>query len=277
VGRAALAALGLLALQACGPARPRDERPLVVVSIRPLAWFVDQLAEGGVAVETLIPAGANPHSHEPTLTQTGAISRAVLWVKVGHPSFVFERTAYEALLSERRDLGVVDASGGAVGPEDAHAWLSPRRARGIAARIADGLAARLPSQAPALRERQARLDARIEALDREIAERLRPFQGRAFLVYHPDWSAFAADYGLRLIALERGHKEPDARSLRAAIEEARREGVRAIFVQPQFSKESAELVARELGARVIGIDPLAYEWPATVRGMSLALAEVLAR
>jgi zinc transport system substrate-binding protein len=277
VGRAALAAHGLLALQACGPAPPREGQPIVVVSIRPLAWFVDQLAGGDVRVETLIPAGANPHSHEPTLAETRAMSRAVLWVKVGHPSFAFERVAFEALLSGRPELGVVDASGGAAGDEDAHAWLSPRRARGMTARIADGLAARLPDQAPAVRERQARLDVDIEALDREVAERLRPLRGRTFFAYHPDWSAFAADYGLRLIALERGHKEPDARRLRATIEEARREGARAIFVQPQFSKESAELVAREVGARVVVVDPLAYDWPACVRGMSLALAEVLAR
>jgi zinc transport system substrate-binding protein len=170
----------------------------------------------------------------------------------------------------------VDASGGATGEADAHAWLSPRRAREVAARIADGLAARFPERAAAVRERQARLDAEIEALEREVAGRLRPLRGRTFFVYHPDWSALAADHGLRQVPLERGHKEPDATALRATLAEARREGARAIFVQPQFSREGSELVARELGARVIAIDPLAYEWPESVRAMSAALAEVLA-
>jgi hypothetical protein len=47
-------------------------------------------------------------------------------------------------------------------------------------------------------------------------------------------------------------------------------------VQPQFSRESAELVAGEIGARVVAIDPLAYELPATLRAMSEILAKTLA-
>jgi hypothetical protein len=36
-------------------------------------------------------------------------------------------------------------------------------------------------------------------------------------------------------------------------------------------------VAREVGARVVAIDPLAYDLPATLRAMSAALVEALAR
>jgi zinc transport system substrate-binding protein len=262
----------LLAALACGPARGRDERPLVAVSIPPLAWFVERLAGAGVAVATLLPAGANPHSYEPTLDVVRAVSRAALWFEVGHPSFAFERTAGEALAQDRgaaRAVQLVGADG------DPHAWLSPPRAREIAGRVAAALQAWRPAEASTIEERRVRLDTELERLDREVAARLAPFRGRAFFVYHPDWSAFAADYGLRQVALERGHREPDARSLHALIEEARREGARAIFVQPQFSKESAELVAHEVGARVIVIDPLAYAWPAAVGEMSRALAEVL--
>ena len=161
--------------------------------------------------------------------------------------------------------------------EDPHVWLSARAARGIAARTAAGLAERFPARAAGVAERAAALDAELEALEGELAARLAPFRGRAFFVYHPDWTAFAADYGLRQVALERGHKEPDARALRDLIEEARREGARTIFVQPQFSRESAELVAREIGAQLVAVDPLAYDLPATLRSMSRALAEALAR
>jgi zinc transport system substrate-binding protein len=277
VTRGAWKAAALLGALACGAPEPSPGPPLVVVSILPLAWFVDQLGGNAVATETLIPAGANPHSYEPSLAQIQAASRAVLWVKVGHPSFRFERTALEPVLTERSDLLVVDASGGTAEGNDPHIWLSPRRAHGIAARIADGLCRRWPGETASVRGRQAGLDARIDALDRELRNELAPFRGRAFFVFHPDWSAFAEDYGLRQVTLERGHKEPDVKALQATIDEARREGARAIFAQPQFSKESAELVAREVGARVVVIDALAYDWPATLRAMSRALAEALRR
>jgi zinc transport system substrate-binding protein len=250
---------------------------LVAVSIPPLAWFVDRLAGDAARVETLLPGGANPHSYEPSLARIQATSQARIWVRVGHPSFAFEHSALEALLAERPDLVVVDAAaGGEQAEDDPHVWLSPRRARGIAARIAEALQKLLPAADPAVGARLARLDAEIDALDRELAERLRPFRGRAFFAYHPDWRLFAEDYGLRLVALEEGHKEPDAKALRDRIEAARSEGARAIFVSPQLSQESAQLVAGEVGARVIVIDPLAYDWPATLRRMTGALAESFA-
>jgi zinc transport system substrate-binding protein len=268
-------ALCLLALApGCGEATRPPERPRAVASIPPLAWFVDRLAGDAVSVTVLIPPGASPHSHEPSLLQVRAASRAILWVEVGHPSFAFERVVGEALLADRYDVPRVRAAEG--DEDEPHVWLSPRRARGLAERIAQALAAQLPGAASAVAERRAALDAEIVALDREIAARLAPFRGRTFFVYHPDWSAFAADYGLRLVALERGHREPDARALQELIEAARREGARAVFVQPQFSRESAELVAREVGAQVVVIDSLAYDWPHTLRSMSEALARSFA-
>jgi zinc transport system substrate-binding protein len=274
--RGALAVLLVFAAGlACGEAAEEPERPRVLVSILPLAWFVDQLAGGAARAVTLIPPGADPHSYEPTVDQMRAAERAVLWVRLGHPSFAIERNALEGLRAGRPDLPLVDAaapSSGA-GGGDPHVWLSPRLARGIAERIAAGLAAALPGEAASIAARRVVLDAQIEALDRQIAERLRPFRGRALFAYHPDWNEFASDYGLRSVTIESMHKEPDARALRARIEEARREHVKAIFVQPQFSKASAELVAREVGARVITIDALAYDWPATLRRMTDALVE----
>jgi zinc transport system substrate-binding protein len=272
-----LAVLLAAAGPGCGEATPRAPAAQVAASIPPLAWFVDRLSGGELAVATLLPPGANPHAYEPTLAQLEATSRAVLWVRVGHPSFPFERGAFEALLADAAARVVDAADAAAQRGEDPHVWLSARAARGIAARVAGGLAERFPERAAGVAERAAGLDAELAALERELGERLAPFRGRAFFVYHPDWTAFAADHGLRQVALERGHKEPDAKALRELILEARREGARSIFVQPQFSRESAELVAREVGARVVAIDPLAYDLPATLRAMSEALAEALAR
>jgi hypothetical protein len=34
-----------------------------------------------------------------------------------------------------------------------------------------------------------------------------------------------------------------------------------VFVQPEFPRTSAEVIARELGANVLDADALAYDWP----------------
>jgi len=51
--------------------------------------------------------------------------------------------------------------------------------------------------------------------------------------------------------------------------------VKVIFVQPQFDPAGAETVAREIGARVEALDPLAYDWAGNLRHVAQALAEGL--
>jgi zinc transport system substrate-binding protein len=279
-GPGAVAALLLLTLASlsCGEPPEASDRPQVAVTLPPLAWFVEALADGAVRVAILLPPRASPHAYEPTFAEVRSAQRAALLVEVGHPALPFERTALEAVRGDRSDLPVVDAADDAARrEEDPHVWLSPRRARRMVPRIGAALRRILPGEAAALSRREADLDAKIDALDREIDERLRPYRGRAFFVQHPVWTAFAADYGLRQVALEEGHKEPDVRTLQARIAEARRARARVIFAQPQVPPASAELVAQEIGARVVMIDPLGRDWPGTLRAMTEALVEALGR
>jgi zinc transport system substrate-binding protein len=60
-------------------------------------------------------------------------------------------------------------------------------------------------------------------------------------------------------------KEPKAAQLQSLIRRAREEGVKVVFVQPQFSVKSAEMVAREIGGQVVRVDPLAENWDANLR------------
>ena len=250
--------------------------PKIVVTIPPLAWLVERLVDDPKRVSTLLPPGANPHSFEPGLAEVRAAANASILVEVGHPGLPFESAAVEALLG----YGIASiraAPQEALGRPDPHCWLSPRIARAMAAEIARSLSILVPGEAPAIRERAEKLDGELAALDAQIRDRLLPYRGRAFVSYHPDWTAFAEDYGLRQITLERGHREPDAATLAARIGEARREGVRVLFVQPQYPRESADLVAGEIGARVVSIDPLAHDWPGTLRAMTDALVESFQR
>ncbi|MEJ2025880.1 MAG: zinc ABC transporter substrate-binding protein, partial [Deltaproteobacteria bacterium] len=98
-------------------------------------------------------------------------------------------------------------------------------------------------------------------LDHHIRKILIPrATGKSFLVFHPSWGYFARDYGLRQIAIEREGKAPGPKHLGGLIDFARKSSVRAIFVQPQFSRKSAQIVARAIGARVVSADPLAEDW-----------------
>ncbi len=104
--------------------------------------------------------------------------------------------------------------------------------------------------------------------DRKLEQRLGPFRGRTFLVYHSGWGYFARDYGLREIAIEQGGREPAARQLRDITEEARRDRLGTIFVGPQFPKKSAQVIAGEIGASLVEADSLAENLPASIEMMA---------
>lgn len=102
---------------------------------------------------------------------------------------------------------------------------------------------------------------------------VRDLPNRSFLVFHPAWGYFADTYGLIQVPIEKEGKEPGARALVALIEQAKREDVKAIFVQPQFSATSAEQVARAIGGRVVPIDPLSPDYADNLRAVARQIAE----
>ena len=66
-----------------------------------------------------------------------------------------------------------------------------------------------------------------------------------------------------------------ARDLSYLISEAKDQDIRVIFVQKQFSKQSAEAVADAIGGKVVQIDPLSPDYLNNMRQIAQTLAEVL--
>ena len=273
------AALCLLVLLAgCSSSAPPPQRPVVVVSVLPQAYFVERLAGDLVDIEVMIPPGASPSSYEPTIGQLRAMSEASLYVKVGHPNFPFERAWLDKLLSERSDLIVVDCAGDLhEANDDPHIWLSPGCVRAIAPKIAGALSDLLPERRVDLERKLEELLMDVDELDAEIHALLDPYAGRQILVFHPAWSYFTREYGLQQVAIESEHKEPSPHELTRLIDEARRSGFQVVFVQPQLSRRSAELVASELNAEVVVLDPLARDWLSNMRHVAETIEECLSR
>ena len=63
--------LPFLAVTGCGRQEgeePESGRPMVVVSVAPQAFFVERLAGDRVDIMVLIPPGASPATHEPSMS-----------------------------------------------------------------------------------------------------------------------------------------------------------------------------------------------------------------
>ncbi len=158
---------------------------------------------------------------------------------------------------------------------DPHVWLSPRIAKLQAGLMAEALIEADPGYASVYKENLERFLADLDSLDAELAWTLAPLAGTSIFVFHPAFGYLASAYGMTQTAIERDGLDPGSRYLAEVIERGRKQGVRAIFVSPQFSEASARMVAREIGAEVVVIDPLAPDYMRNLRSMARTIRDSL--
>lgn len=261
----------------------------VAVTIPPLQKWAEQLSGGRVDVVCAVPDGGNPESYDLPPSAMVELSRCSLYFSCGHLGF--ERTWLNRLEENNPDLRVVNLSEGLpliygthhhVGEEDhqqsheawpdPHIWCSPRLARHIVATMYEALVEADSAGAPFYTERYRLLDRELVQLDSTLTARLLPMRGKAFAVYHPTLSYWAADYGLQQLSLEPDGKSPSPQYLRTMVDSARHAGVEVVFVQREFDPRQAETFAREVGCRTEIINPLAYDWNEEIMRIADAFA-----
>jgi zinc transport system substrate-binding protein len=263
------------------------EPPRVLVTVPAYRYFVQRIAGATVQVELMVPVGASAHTYEPTPKQVLHAARADLWFITGEP---FEAQAWRALQGVQRSLKQVDLRQGVVmiagegeethcacHPEgmDLHMWLSPKVAMQQVDTIVQTLKVRYPAHAADFMTRGEVLKGELSALDREIRQQLPSTQPgrRLIVVSHPAFAYFGRDYGIKQLSVEVEGKDPTPRQLTQLIVAARQAGIKAIYVQPQYSNKGALLIARQLGARLVEVDPYAEDYFTMMRSLAHHFAE----
>lgn len=246
----------------------------VAVSILPQADFVEKIGKDRVQVSVMIPPGASPATYEPTPAQLKNLSRAELYIRIGHVPF--EKTWMDRLRSANKDMKIVDSSRGIeIVGKDPHIWLSPNLVKKQAEHIYTGLAEIDPENKEYYTKNKDRFIQELEELDREIRDTLSGTSSKKFMVFHPAWGYFARDYGLEQIPIEIEGKEPSAGDIVKLVEKAKANGIKVIFASPQFSTKSAEVIAKEIDGKVVFADPLARDYMTNMRVVSKTFAQGL--
>lgn len=256
------------------------KQPMIIyTSIQPVAFIASKIAGRYAKVKALIPPGKSPHSFTLLAKDLSAMSKAKFFfsVKLPFEEFKLEK-AFDNSNTKWVDItrGIqfqrIDECGNAgCGHDhdhdvhkdaaelmDPHIWLNPENDMILARNICDTLRQAMPQHADYFELNFKNFTRVLIALDRKLKKMLKPFKGEIFLVYHPAFGYFAKRYGLRQEAIELGGKSPTAKHLQAVISLAKKKKVRIIFVQPEFNRKAANLIAKTINGSVIKLDPLAY-------------------
>ncbi len=235
----------------------------VITSIAPINFLAKEIGDGKVDTTVMVPAGASPHTYEPKPSQMVAISKADIYFAIG---VEFEKAWLNKFKSQNSNLKIIDCSkdikkipiteGEEKGELDPHVWLSPKNIKKIAICIESGLEEIDSKNSNFYKNRLERLLNRVEEVDNNVTTITKHLNNRTFLVFHPSWGYFAKDYNLTQMAIEISGKEPTPKELIKIIKIARKNHIKTIFTQPEFSDKSAKIIANELGVIVKKISPL---------------------
>ena len=275
----------------------------VFVSIMPQKYFVEKIGGSLVNVSAMVQPGANPHIYEPRPNQMTALSKSRIYFAIG---VTFEDAWLPRFAKLNPQMRIVRTDKGvekmamvehhhneekgvknkertththredAPGALDPHVWVSPPEVKIIARNILDALLEIDPANSRTYKSNYDAFIIEIEELDRDLKKIFSDKKGIKFMVYHPGWGYFARAYGLEQVPVEGEGKEPKPEQLKALIEHSRKDGIKVIFVQPQFSIKSAEVIAKAIGGQVIFADNLSQDWERNLREQAEKFKEALA-
>lgn len=271
--------------------KSNDNKPVITVTIEPLRYFTEAIAGDNFNVVSMVPKGSSPETYDPTPQQLVDLTKSKAYFRIGYIGF--EQIWMDKLTDNAPHLQFFDTSRGVdliydtshahnthqSGDDDSpvfgvepHIWNSAYNAQIIAGNILDALCAIDKNNEALYVERYKNLCSQIEQTDSLICHMLSdPNADRAFMIYHPTLSYFARDYGLHQIPIEEDGKEPSPSHLKELINACKKEKVRIIFVQPEFDRRNAEIIANQTGTMVVPINPLSYDWGKEI----LNIAQVL--
>jgi zinc transport system substrate-binding protein len=280
IGIALVAALSLLA--GCGgPASgsaPRFEggtgKVKVAASFYPIYEFVKAVGGDQVDAVLMVPAGTEPHDWEPTPKHMTALGEAQLFIYsgVGMETWVDKTlksidnkdlTVLEAsrglelIVAEEAGHGADDGHGHAPGELDPHVWLDPRNVVHQVEAIRDVLVTLDASNRAAYEANAAAYIGQVKALDAEMAAGLSQCKRREFFTTHAAFGYLAHRYDLEQHAIMglTPDAEPKPKDLAAIVTEAKEQQVTYIFFETLVSDKVANMVAGEIGAKTLVLNP----------------------
>lgn len=281
---ASLAVAAALCVGACGgsaaSASPSNEPDYVVLATTSVFADLARLALGeSVAIDTIVPAGVDVHTFEPSPSDAERLADAdlILMNGLGLDEWVLtlldgagksdadvlelgeDLTGFEYIESTEEEHeagaeeGETDEHGH--GGIDPHIWLDPAGAQLYIERIAQRVSSDRPDLADQIAQTFEEGSGQLTELQNVVASRYAaiPAEKRKIVTFHDAFGYYARAYGITIVgvAVEAPGQDPSAQEIAALIEAIRAAGVTSIFSEVQFPSKVLDQIAAETGAVVL--------------------------
>lgn len=256
----------------------------VAVSLQPYAKMLSRLGKDRIEIVVLVPEGSDPHTFEPKPGTLKDFSKAEIYFtdssgldKNWLPRFKGVNSKVKILaLDSGIQFESLDDHHHESEALDPHLWVSLKNVQIILKNMLavltqydpQGKAFYVENFNMYMKELVSLSDS-IESLSKKLPE-----EKKTFMVFHPSFGYFARDYGFKQLCIEANGKEPKPKDLQHLIQEAKKSKIQSIFIMPNFSKRSAETIAKSLNANVVTVNPLAYDFEKAIKILVETLSKV---
>jgi len=277
--------LTLLFLFPSAPERAEAAGKSVIVSFYPLFIHTLNVAGDKMKVDILLPPGVSVHDFncKPSDIKKIADADLLLVNGAGLDDFalkIAENYRQSGLKTADASYGVelISAAGGEVcaghdhaghahegnaGLSDPHTWLSPKNAVIQVKNIADALSGIDPENASYYGANAAAYIKMLDGLDKTAVEKLSPFKGLKFIVFHGSFAYFARDYGLvqDSIADSFGNA-PKPSKIKEIYDIIKRENIKFLVAEPGFQNKEIKALSEQYALEIIELNPMGLYAPA---------------
>lgn len=247
----------------------------VVTTLPDLASIAREIGGDKVSASSIATGYQNPHFVDPKPSYIIKLSKADVFITVG---LDLETGWSPSLLQSSRNpkiqkgaKGYVDASEGVALLQvpnsisrqqgdihiygNPHYWLDPQRGKIIAKNICKGLSRVAPSEAAYFASRLALFNQKIDKKDKEWKQLMMPYRGRKVIAYHNEWCYFESHFGFKIMDFlePKPGIPPTPSQLVKVINLIKQHHIKVIITSPYFSTKSADVVARQTGAKVVAL------------------------
>lgn len=258
----------------------KEEIRILSVTIEPQKYFLEQLVGDKFEINCVVPNGANPESFDLAPSQMLTVNKSLAYFKVGHLGI--ENTWINNISEANKDIEFVDCSIGITlieehecndpdhnhghtthahaGGIDPHTWSSPASAKIMVDNMYKTIVRLDSLNKSYYTENYTKVINEINRTDSIIKDYIDKAPSKSFIIFHPALSYFSQEYGLTQLTIEHEGKNPSPSQLKLLIDEAKKEKVKAVFMQQEFDPKNVETIAGAIGVKPVPVNLLAYNW-----------------
>ncbi len=145
---------------------------------------------------------------------------------------------------------------------DPHTWLSMKNALIQVNNILNALCEINPENAEYYKQNAAEYIKKIEYFHRSAAEKLSPFKGSKFIVFHGSFAYFARDYGLTQDSIaDVFGNAPKPSKIKEIYDVIKKENIKFLVSEPGYQNKEIKALSEQYSLQVIELDPMGLYKP----------------